>query len=97
MRKELKNLNGYNMLSAYQIELFKIDEGAKIDVDKKLYDLALSAIIKKSGVKKKDLEYIGFSDLSWSKAGGKLLQFNVTDKNHELFKSTLSYNTGTNK
>jgi len=88
-----KKLSICEVLTPYQKELLKITEVAILDVDKKLYDIALSFITKKINVKKKDLIYIGYSDLSWSKPGRKLLQFNIMDPNHLQYKSTVSYDT----
>lgn len=89
--EELDGLSECFLLSEYHIELFKINEGAILKVDKKIMKKSLNYLTKKFGLKKKDFNYIGFTNLDFIKKGSKLLQFNIIKKNHEKFGSTVAY------
>lgn len=93
IEEELKNNGDCFMLNEYQKELFKIniDEKVSPNLPKKIMDAAYKQLMKRFDIEKEDLEYIGFSDLSFLKAGSKLLQFNIIKKGHRSFGSTVAF------
>lgn len=90
---ELNNTNESFILNDYQKELFKvsINEKGPISLDKKIMTAAYNELSKRFGIKKEDLDYIGYTDLSFIKDGAKLLQFNIINKNHKSYKSTVAF------
>jgi len=84
------------VLTNYQKELFQLNEklGVRPKIDKKVLSVAMKFLTKKFNLKESDFDYIGFTDLSIIKKGAKLLQFNITDKNHKSYKSTVAFKYG---
>lgn len=82
------------ILDEYHKELFKLQLDEKRDiqkVDKKIMDTAIKYLVKKFNIKDDELEFIGYTDLSFIKKDSKLLQFNILKKGHSKFGSTVAY------
>jgi len=99
IKNEIENLtDDCFILTEYQKIIFdinvKVDEKTSLPkVDKKTLKKAINYLTKKFDIDESDLEYIGFTDLSFIKKDSKLLQFNIMKKGHSKFGSTVAYKT----
>jgi len=97
IKNEIENLtDDCFILTEYHKTIFdfNIDEKSSLPkVDKKILKKAIYHLTKKFNIDESDLEYIGFTDLSFMKKDSKLLQFNITKKGHSKFGSTVAYKT----